>query len=218
MGHRSKYNAGRNQLMQSDTSTSNINPTAGATHPSLKPIIIATVAIFILIIVAIAIAIASNSHKEQAIFDYPRTNTLTMQIYAALDDEMTFDDLDQVVHNIDPEAKITKEDFYGEIKSSEGSNQSIYFYFDPEDTGSEEEEDEEEEEYPSPFTTERHDPNIAYDFRFIYDTTYESSPVIYRAESASTYKYDDGGYADFDFETKQDAIDAFLAPVVVEEQ
>ena len=199
---------------------SNTNSNNQASHrPNAKLVVIAVVILLVLVGAIITIAsLSSGQEQPSAALYYPRTNTLTLQIYTALNDEMSFEDLEQTVHSVDPEAQITKENGFGNIKSSDGDHQIIYFYFDSDDaeTTDDEAEDEGEEEYPSDFTAEHFGPNIAYDFRFVFDTSRESSPSIYKDYSTSTYHYDDGGYTGFDFETKQEVIDAYLSPEVNE--
>ena len=199
--------------MYNNISISNINQKPKNTrHLSFKLVVILGIITLFLVVSIIIIAVVFRSNAS--VFKYPRVDTATLRIYAALDDEMTFDRLEQVVHGIDSDAKIDMQEFYGEIRPSDGSNQAVLFSFDNTDTDSEEEE--EEEEYPSDFIPEYHGPNVAYDFIFIFNTTFESSPRIYKDESTSTYRYDDGGYSFFEFDTKQDAIDAYLAPEVNE--
>ncbi len=149
---------------------------------------------------------AINKDQNSNILPLGRENTATLQIYAALEEEIPIEDVAAVVKNINSNAIVDIKDNSGTIRASSDSEDLITFLFETEESVKEylleaESDDEFEETYT---------PNIAYAFTYIYPIGPEDALSIYYDQNVFYY-YDNRDL--FEFPTKQEAIDAYLAPV-----
>ena len=201
------------------------NPNKSAkSNGKLKFIIIGIVAM-VIVAALIALSIIFAGGGSQSALTPGREETPTLKIYANLPDEIPISDIEKTVKNIDANAEVVMNDDYGIIKISGTEHEFISFNFnttttETDSTDVDDAEDElmtEDEPFEDEWegTYEAHQPNTAYDFIYTYEyPEYDYALWISRVYDGSfaSYQYSDGTDI-FDLSSKQEAIDAYLAPV-----
>lgn len=193
-----------------------------------KFILIGLIAIVIVALIALFVLLIN---RDQSPLNPGREATAVLNLYANLPDETPMDEIEKTIKNIDNNAEITMEDSYGIIKIPGNEHEFISFYYDSESTEAEDLNNEtteiensesnslaEDEAFEDEWegTYEVHQPNTAYNFIYIYEYP-EDDYALYIAreynDSTVSFQYFDGTDI-FDFSSKQEAIDAYLAPTV----
>ena len=179
-------------------------------------IIAIVVAVCVILTTIVLIAILNRNNTGDTPSFTSRENTSTLQLYAALKDEMTLGELQQAVNDFDVEAEITIMDGgFGTIKIPDAPD-SIFFYIDRADdsyveTGAIDTLNSSTETANIISTYQPND--ITYDYRYAYELYYDTNIGIGRDEEDGTYEvYTETD--DFAFPTKQEAIEAYLAPEI----
>ena len=186
-------------------------------------VICGTILIVGLIIALIAIA-SNNSSDEDETVAYlvtERENTPMLQTYAVLKNEMRLEELKQAVEANAPNAQlIIRNDGMGYFQEPDGKDYLAFYFEPPIDTNAMEKELEgidTTEEAVNEAPTIDYNPEIqVYDIRYVYafDDS-EDSPL------SISYSQENGMYEVFNlddvftFSTRQEAIEAYLAPIAV---
>lgn len=177
-----------------------------------------TVAI-VCLITLIVLIIVKNQGSEG--LPAGKQNTATLQIYAALNNEIPIEEIESVVKNINGDAKVTIDDGYGAIELSSGTKEFISFYFETEESLDEDLSEDELPLEPDEYLEENNDyvekiyaPNVAYGFTYVHPIDDENAITISDSDTGTFYYYD--GLDVYEFPTKREAIEAYLAPVLDE--
>lgn len=182
-----------------------------------KFVIIGLIVVAIVALILVAVFIISKNQNNDYLPD-GRENSAVLQIYAALEDEIPISEIETTVKNINSAAVVTIEDGYGTIELSDDTKEFISFYFETEESTNEElldgeslaDLDESYENYDDGGDIkETHDINIAYGFVYVHEISDDDGITVSCASVC--YYYD--GLDIYEFPTKQEAIDAYLAPV-----
>ena len=183
-------------------------------HSKLKILAVVVAALIIVALVLAAIIFARNNRKPSEIISAGKNNTATLQIYAALDNEIPIESLEGVVKEQGYGAKVDIYDGYGTIVLPGNENEIISFQLDNEATS---EDDEEPFEDSWAGILGARQPNTAYDFVYSLQSRGTDGPDIYIAQESDTsgiiFRYFDGTDL-YDFPTKEEAIASYLAPVL----
>lgn len=215
--------------MQNKDNNNMITPSNyyGATGQPVKsnnklPLIIgAVVAIIAVICIVVVATIMINRNGD----DYPpttvvfeRENNPILELYASLKKEqMTLAELREATEGTSTEVSV--EDGFGKISLSSYPDDTIYFYINTEEEYNYIDNGEPDEEYTAKdaaavTTIDSYGPNdIVYYFRYAHNITDDDNIGISYIDEKNEYEVYDG-YEFYNFPTKKEAIDAYLAPVV----
>lgn len=181
--------------------------TANKPSGKLKLLIIGLIAAAVIGLVLLVIFIIGKN-QNASILPAGKENSATLQIYAALEDEISADQIESIVKSIDGSAVVSIEDGYGTIKIPSETEELISFNFATEEESSPASDEYLEED---DYAEKVYAPNTAYAFTFIVPLNEEDAITISYSDQGIFYYYD--GLDVYEFPTKQEAIDAYLAPV-----
>ena len=182
--------------------------TADRANDKFKFVIFGLIAAAIIGLLLFIIFFISKNQSGNA-FPSGRENTATLQMYAALDDEIPVENIESAVKAINSEAVVSIEDGYGTIRIPSEDKEFISFTFVTEEEASTASDEPLEEDGIAEKT---YSPNIAYSFAFVYPIDAEDAITISYSDQGIFYYYD--GLDVYEFPSRQEAIDAYLAPVL----
>ena len=186
--------------------------------PLIIGIVIAIAAIIGVVVIAVVAINRNNDNYVPATVVFERKNNPILELYSNLEKEqMTLGELRQAIS--DPSAEITVDGGFGKIALSSYPDDAIYFYINTEEEFNYMDNGEPDEEYTAKdaaavTTIDSYGPNdIVYYFRYAHNITDDDSIGVSYIDEQDEYEVYDG-YEFFNFPTKEEAIKAYLAPVV----
>lgn len=221
--YNSQYNPQYNATGPANTGNNYVALNSPSPQPKNKKII-AIIGAAVVTIIALIIILIFTIRGSQNPNSLPsgNINSATLQIYAALNDELSMDNIQDTVKNINGDAVVNIDDGYGTIEIPSSPKEFISFFFETEGT-----DEEDINEAPSEagslsdsteysegenYVEKTYGPNIAYGFTYVRPIDEEDSVTISPSGDGIFYYYD--GLDIYEFPTKQEAIDAYLAPVL----
>lgn len=194
-----------------------------AEHHNNKKLVIFTICGLIAAVIAFIVIVAivmlnNNSNDNDDKYSYSeRPNTSLLQAYATLKNEMTFGDLEQTIKNFDNNAALViEDDGTGYFQSSDGKDY-IAFYYDmmENEDGAMEETIINDVQDDTSSNVRPDSGTIAYDIRYVYMMDDDNDAPLYIGYSEDDEVYNVYDITDiFEFQTRQEAIEAYLAPVI----
>ncbi|MBR2839832.1 hypothetical protein IKE82_00660 [Candidatus Saccharibacteria bacterium] len=189
-------------------------------------IIVVAVVITLVVCAVIALVVILNSNRLEPEYSVveERENTPTLQLYAKLQsDSMTFGELRQFVMDAGINARIMIDETGSGMIQIPDTKDALLFYIDREDgelvsTDEADASFEGHEEYGTGANmADSYSSNdITYDYCYSYDYESENAIGIYYDEEENVY-FTYNGVEEFEFPTRQEAVEAYLAPVVITE-
>ena len=201
-----------NQQYTNITTSSNYYGTTGLPNNKKTKTIFAIIGLAVVLVIVLIIILVSVTGNNQSGPEpgEARENTPTLQLYASLENEMTLEDIEQAANSTNVGFEVaTYDDGTGTVRIPEKEDYLVFDY--------DIEENEDEEEYDSTYTINQvtiQPDEIIYDIRYVYEIG-DDSYFISFSEDSGMYQVFDFDEV-FDYSTKKEAIEAFLAPVVTE--
>ena len=202
-----------NQQYTNITTPSNYYGTTGLPNKNKKTkTIFAIIGLAVVLVIALIIILASVTGNNQngPELSEARENTPTLQLYASLENEMTLEDIEKAANSANAGFEVaTYDDGTGTVRIPEKEDYLIFDY--------DIEENEDEEEYDSTYTINQvtlQPDEIIYNIRYVFEIG-DDGYFISFSEDSGMYQVFDFDEV-FDYSTKKEAIEAFLAPVVTE--
>lgn len=194
------------------------NRTTQPNNLKFKIFLISIISVMVIGLVILIILITNKNNTQPVT---TRENTPTLQIYAELPDEMPISDIEKTIKKIDSSAEVTLDEGYGMIKIPNTNEYISFFYLyqdneneiieedeESEDIEDESYDDSDESDEENEITEIIYQPDIAYDFTYVYDLG-EDGLYISRVTNNLYQSYN--GEEVFDFTTKEEAIEAYLS-------
>ena len=182
-----------------------VGASSGPKGKALLLVIALITAVVVVLIILVVFVI--NKNQSEDVLPAGRDNNATLQLYATLEDGIPLENIESAVKEKNNDANIDIDQGFGTINLPSSEGESIIFYFETEETAAE------LNEGSDTLNGEKiYQPNIAYGFTYVSSLGADNAATISYSDDGIFYYYD--GLDSYEFPTKQDAIDAYLAPVL----